>query len=86
MLELQTINFLIEKKEKNILPKQKIFIYIENKYGFILNASFHNRFIIIDNRILYHFVSNFKNLGKKCFNMNKIEDINILNNLIKEIY
>ena len=38
-----------------------------------LNNSFHDRFIIIDN-ILYHVGASFKDLGKKCFAINKIED------------
>ena len=45
---------------------------------------FHDRFIVIDN-ILYHVGASFKDLGKKCFAISKIEDKNILNNLMKEI-
>ena len=56
-----------------------------NNITFINNNSFHDRFIIIDKQILFHCGSSFKDLGKKCFAINKIEDINILNNLIKEI-
>ncbi len=35
---------------------------------------FHDRFIIIDNKELYHSGASFKDLGKKCFGINKIED------------
>ena len=56
-----------------------------NNITFINNNSFHDRFIIIDKQILFHCGSSFKDLGKKCFAINKIEDINILNNLIREI-
>ena len=52
---------------------------------FIHNESFHDRFIIIDKQILYNCGSSFKDLGKKCFAINKIEDLTILNNIIKEI-
>lgn len=31
---------------------------------FILNNLFHDKFIIIDNELLYHCCSSFKNLGK----------------------
>ena len=34
---------------------------------FIYDDSFHDRFIKIDNEILYHCGSSFKDLGKKCF-------------------
>ncbi|MGN1358735.1 MAG: hypothetical protein ACI4WU_05150, partial [Bacilli bacterium] len=53
---------------------------------FIHNDSFHDRFIIIDKKYLYHCGSSFKDLGKKCFAISKIEDTSILNNLIKEIH
>ena len=46
-----------------------------------INESFHDRFIIIDNKDLYHCGASFKDLGKKCFAINKIEDINILKEL-----
>ena len=46
-----------------------------------INNSFHDRFIIIDNSTLYHCGASFKDLGKKCFAINKIEDINILKEL-----
>ena len=45
---------------------------------------FHDRFIIIDNKELYHCGASIKDLGKKCFAINKIEDINIIEKLIKE--
>lgn len=35
---------------------------------------FHDRFIIIDNKELYHIGASLKDLGKKCFAISKIED------------
>lgn len=35
---------------------------------------FHDRFIIIDNKELYHCGASLKDLGRKCFAINKIED------------
>ena len=35
---------------------------------------FHDRFIIIDNRELYHIGASLKDLGKKCFAISKIDD------------
>ena len=43
---------------------------------------FHDRFIIIDNEILYHCGASFKDLGKKCFAINKMEDKVVLNNMV----
>ena len=45
---------------------------------------FHDRFIIIDN-ILYHVGASFKDLGKKCFGINKIEDKEYLDKIIEII-
>jgi len=45
---------------------------------------FHDRFIIIDNN-LYHIGASLKDLGKKCFAINKIEDIEYLDKIIKKI-
>ena len=35
---------------------------------------FHDRFIVIDNKELYHCGASLKDLGKKCFAISKIED------------
>lgn len=43
---------------------------------------FHDRFIIIDNKEMYHLGASIKDLGKKCFGINKIKDIGIINKVI----
>ena len=35
---------------------------------------FHDRFIVIDDKELYHVGASLKDLGKKCFAISKIED------------
>ncbi|MCI9585062.1 MAG: ORF6N domain-containing protein [Bacilli bacterium] len=51
----------------------------------INNYKFHDRFIIIDDSILYHCGASFKELGKKCFGINKIEDSNYLKILLDQL-
>lgn len=51
----------------------------------IQNNSFHDRFIILDKEILYHSGASFKDLGKKCFAITKIEDEEILGQLVDKI-
>ena len=52
----------------------------------IINTNiFHDRFIIIDNKILYHSGASFKDLGKKCFAITKMEDNNILKELLNKL-
>ena len=41
---------------------------------FINNDSYHDRFIIIDRKKLFHCGASFKDLGKKCFGINEIEN------------
>lgn len=48
-----------------------------------ISKDFHDRFIIIDDNELYHCGASLKDLGKKCFGINKIED-NALIDRIKE--
>lgn len=43
---------------------------------------FHDRFIIIDNEEMYHLGASIKNLGKKCFGINKIEDVEIMEKIL----
>ena len=39
-----------------------------------VNESYHDRFIIIDRKIVFHCRASFKVLGKKCLVINKIEN------------
>ena len=45
-------------------------------------SKFHDRFIVIDNKEMYHLGASIKDLGKKCFGINKIEDIQIIEKII----
>ena len=68
----------------------KLDIQIFNKEYPILKVTktdkFHDRFIIIDNKELYHCDASIKDLEKKCFGINKIEDIEIINKFVKMQY
>lgn len=86
---------MLTKKNKNvevvILTSEKsniqnIDIQKFNKEYPILKVAktnkFHDRFIVIDNKEMYHLGASIKDLGKKCFGINKIEDIEIINKII----
>ena len=95
------IDNYISKELLDILSKtnKKITIYTKNIDNNLINKyksqynnltikitnSFHDRFIIIDNKVLYHCGASFKDLGKKCFGINKINDSNYLNELINHL-
>ena len=82
---------------KNINVKVKIYtenidniskVKYEKQYSNIeiINTNiFHDRFIIIDNKVLYHSGASFKDLGKKCFAITKMEDNNILQELLNKL-
>ena len=44
---------------------------------------FHDRFIVIDNKKLYHVGASLKDLGKKCFAISKIEDMGYVEKISK---
>lgn len=46
---------------------------------------FHDRFIVIDNKELYHCGASLKDLGKKCFGINRIDDVDYIESLRKNV-
>lgn len=83
---LKKINKQIIIVSKNIdeVLKEKYESQYKN-ITFINNNSFHDRFIIIDKKILYSCGSSFKDLGKKCFAINEFNDGEYLTKLLKII-
>ena len=95
------IDNYIDKKFLDICSKIKVNIIIytkeidkethekyNNQYNNIkirISNKDHDRFIILDNKILYHCGASFKDLGKKCFCISKIENDNILKELLRTI-
>lgn len=74
---------ILTSEKSNIL---KLDIQKFNKEYPVLKVAktnkFHDRFIIIDNKELYHLGASIKDLGKKCFGINKIEDKEILQQIL----
>ena len=46
---------------------------------------FHDRFIILDEQEMYHLGASIKDLGKKCFGINRIDNNDIVQTLLKII-
>lgn len=83
---IKNINVKVKIYTENIdnISKEKY----EKQYNNleIINTNiFHDRFIIIDNKMLYHSGASFKDLGKKCFAITKIEDNSILKELLNKL-
>ena len=95
------IDNYLDKNLLDILCKtNKKVLVITNKYNNIdyekykmeyvnvtlkIKNSIHDRYIIIDNQTLYHCGASFKDLGKKCFAISKIEDKEIIEKIIQYI-
>ncbi len=95
------IDNYIDKNILDILSKtNRKVILVTNKYNnidyekykeqydnvtLVVNNSFHDRFIILDKKILYHCGASFKDLGKKCFAITKIESKELLNSLLERL-
>ena len=78
------VNIKIYTKNIDDISKKKY----EKEYSnieIITTDIFHDRFIILDNKKLYHSGSSFKDLGKKCFAISKIEDTSLLEELLKKL-
>lgn len=48
----------------------------------VISRDFHDRFMILDNTIVYHIGASIKDVGKKCFAISKIEDEKIIKDLL----
>ena len=77
---------IITSNKSNI---QKLDIQKFNKEYPVLKVArtefFHDRFIIIDNIELYHLGASIKDLGKKCFAISKMEDVEYIVELNEKI-
>ena len=76
-IKVYSKNFDLELVKKYNSQYSNISTFIHN--------GFHDRFIILDKNILYHCGSSFKDLGIKCFAINRVESSEILSNLLDKI-
>jgi len=99
--DIKIIDNYVDKKLLDILSKtNKTILIITNKYNnedyekykeqynnvnIKISNAFHDRFIINDDKVLYHCGASFKDIGKKCFGINKIQDKKILSDLLIKI-
>ena len=96
-VDVETLNILAKKKtgvevaiytsKKTKLSKvdienfNKQYPTMEVKYTEV----FHDRFLILDDECAYHIGASIKDAGKKCFGINKIEDIGIVRDIMERL-
>ena len=99
--EIIIIDNYLDKKMLDVLRKiDKNITFVTNKYNnddydkyklqyknitLKINNKIHDRFIILDNKILYHVGASFKDVGKKCFAIAIIKNKKWLDNLLLKI-
>jgi hypothetical protein len=88
----ELLNILKNIDKNIIIVSNNISDVLKKKYSsqyknvsFINNNSFHDRFIIIDRKTLYTCGASFKDLGKKCFSINLVENNKYLEDILKVI-
>ena len=75
---------IVSKNIDDILIKKYNSEY--KNIAFINKDTLHDRFIIIDRKKLYSCGASFKDLGKKCFEINEMNSKKLLENLLDIIF
>ncbi len=81
------VKVIVITKPNNLLTKQDISIYDKqyNNLKVIYNSTFHDRYFIIDEKIIYHCGASINRIGYKTFSINLISDKEICKLLINKI-
>lgn len=79
-----SIDVVVITKDHNLITNQDINRYNEQYHNLkvIYNNSFHDRYYIIDNTIVYHCGASINRIGYKTFSINLIKDDIVINLLI----
>ncbi len=81
------VTVIIASSVKGSMTSQDISIFNSQYQGLTLKTrnDFHDRFIIIDDKEVYHIGASLKDAGKKSFGITKIEDETLIESLIKKV-
>ena len=87
MITNLNVRVTIVTKKFNLLKDIDIKKYNRQYHNLkvIYSDKFHDRFIILDKKVLYHSGASYKDLGNKCFAITKIKDKEYLETIIKNI-
>ncbi len=87
MIKNLKIKVILITKMKVKLSSLDISKYNEEYHNLeiIYNDSFHDRYLVLDKKVVYHCGASLNNAGKRAFSINKIEDKKIIDMLILEI-
>ena len=82
------IKVIIITKPNNLLTKQDIMKYNKqyNNLKVVYDNTFHDRYFILDNKIVYHCGASINRIGYKTFSVTLINDEEICQALINKVY
>ncbi len=81
------VNVIIVTKPNNLLTKQDVFKYNKqyNNLKVVYNNTFHDRYFILDGKIVYHCGSSINRIGYKTFSITLISDMDVCKILINRV-
>ena len=87
MIRKIDINVILVTRENSKLSKLDIDKYNSEYHNLevIYNDTFHDRYIVIDNGIIYHIGASINHAGKKTFSINLLKDTFVIDNLYNKI-
>ena len=87
MITNLNVKVIIVTRKFNLLKDIDIKKYNRQYHNLkvIYSDKFHDRFIILDKKVLYHSGASYKDLGNKCCAINKIKDNEYLENILIKI-
>lgn len=82
-----TVSITLVVKPKTLLKKEILEKYNKqyNNLKVIYDDSWHDRYIIIDKRKIYHLGASLNYIGRKTFNINKLEDEDVIKLLLDKL-
>ena len=81
------VNVIIITKSNNLLTKQDVLKYNKqyNNLKVVYNNTFHDRYFILDGKIVYHCGSSINRIGYKTFSITLIGDMDVCKILINRV-
>ena len=80
-VDIDTLNILSKKNLKDINKFNTQYPKLEVKY----TDKFHDRFLILDRKYIYHIGASLKDLGKKCFGITLIKYDAIIEDILSKV-
>ena len=96
-VDVDTLNLLAKKKENvkvviythqhTKLSKTDVLNFNKQypKLTLKFTKAFHDRFLVVDNKYAYHVGASIKDAGKKCFGINLIQEIDIVQSILQRL-